>query len=752
MLGLRVIAILVGLIWVQMSSAQSPGSDALVPSDVYCSLTDHDGYMWIGTKNGLLRSDGYMHETFRSDRNHPDFFRSNDILTIGDNISRNELWIGTKNGAFILSKDDYTVRDLKIHGGDISPDELANKRINHILSSRDSTMWVSYRNNIFHLASDGTLLNHYFTSWNGTNRSVVITCEDSKGNIWASLWNGGIIRIEHGSDHFIPCTWTDPEYPSELDYDKANHLIVASTTSGKKYYYKEDGSPTSALRKPMTSDASETSPPLPSIDETALCHYTDGESILIGTSKNIYSYNTSTQKLDTLLVNVGRVHGICTSHDGTIYFVSNSEGVCSVCRGKVSHLADSRSYSGITIDGDTTLYISSKLGNVFRLPLRTPYHLVDDTIAGNLNGDPVLTLVADQRGRLYILSSDLLKEYSPRSGGYRTLSVATAGIGRFSGIQLSDGGVVLTGSDGSKFIEETKSLGSARSIAKVAVSSFTLDGVHSILVPDTLKLDSSCRALSLFLTSFTYDQPHAIIFAYRQNGGDWAELSAGENVLTLSPLPYGRTVIEVKARDPYGQWTKAYKVMEIVHPRPWYAWLWIPLLAAIAICGVILIYRRRLKEKTRYSERIRRYEAEKDLLEQKLREAEDAALKLGYKDDASKDTINPDTLSPSDRKLIEDANRLVMENLTNMEYNVDALSSDLCMSRMNLYRKMHGAIGKSPTDFIRDIRLEQASMLLKTTNYSINEISDLTGFSYSSYFTKCFKDKYGKSPKEYRWK
>ena len=240
------------------------------------------------------------------------------------------------------------------------------------------------------------------------------------------------------------------------------------------------------------------------------------------------------------------------------------------------------------------------------------------------------------------------------------------------------------------------------------------------------------------------------MFAYRLNGGKWTELSAGDNALTLSPIPYGKTTVEVKARDPYGQWSEPYVVVQIIHPRPWYWWLWIPGLALSLIVAFGFFRRRRLAEKARYAERIRRYDAEKDDLISKLRDAEAKALRQGYIDESSNDSATLDALTETDRKLMEESRRLVMENLTNMEYNVDALSSDLCMSRMSLYRKMHGAIGKSPTDFIRDIRLEQASMLLKTTNYSINEISDLTGFSYSSYFTKCFKDKYGKSPKEFR--
>ena len=82
-------------------------------------------------------------------------------------------------------------------------------------------------------------------------------------------------------------------------------------------------------------------------------------------------------------------------------------------------------------------------------------------------------------------------------------------------------------------------------------------------------------------------------------------------------------------------------------------------------------------------------------------------------------------------------------------YSVESLAEDLCMSRANLHRRMKAAAGMTPTDFIRGQRLERAAWLLRNTSHSVNEISDLVGFSYASYFTKCFKEKYGVLPKDF---
>lgn len=108
------------------------------------------------------------------------------------------------------------------------------------------------------------------------------------------------------------------------------------------------------------------------------------------------------------------------------------------------------------------------------------------------------------------------------------------------------------------------------------------------------------------------------------------------------------------------------------------------------------------------------------------------------------------TYSPIDEEIITRAQKLVEEHLADKNYNVDQFSSDMCASRMTLYRKIHGITGQSPSEFINTIRLKHAAELLRTSTLSTSQISDRTGFSSPSYFTKNFKKMFGCLPKEYR--
>ena len=89
----------------------------------------------------------------------------------------------------------------------------------------------------------------------------------------------------------------------------------------------------------------------------------------------------------------------------------------------------------------------------------------------------------------------------------------------------------------------------------------------------------------------------------------------------------------------------------------------------------------------------------------------------------------------------------IHENLGDSDYSVEQLAADMGLSRAQLYRKVKVLTGRTPVDIIRLNRLNRAKHLLETTDLSISEIAYSVGFTAPSYFTKCFKDEFGVSPK-----
>ncbi len=102
-----------------------------------------------------------------------------------------------------------------------------------------------------------------------------------------------------------------------------------------------------------------------------------------------------------------------------------------------------------------------------------------------------------------------------------------------------------------------------------------------------------------------------------------------------------------------------------------------------------------------------------------------------------------------DKKFMERVLQIVEENMANSRFSPDVLASELGMSRSQLYRKMKGLTGLSVSIFIRNIRLREATRLLKDKGLTIAEIAYGTGFSDPAYFSKCFKEVYAKTPTDY---
>lgn len=80
------------------------------------------------------------------------------------------------------------------------------------------------------------------------------------------------------------------------------------------------------------------------------------------------------------------------------------------------------------------------------------------------------------------------------------------------------------------------------------------------------------------------------------------------------------------------------------------------------------------------------------------------------------------------------------------EFGVDCLSRDLGVSQPQLYRKVTAITGRSPVNFIRDIRLNKALSLIKEKKYNLSEIALEVGYNSPSYFSKCFHEKFGIQP------
>jgi len=107
------------------------------------------------------------------------------------------------------------------------------------------------------------------------------------------------------------------------------------------------------------------------------------------------------------------------------------------------------------------------------------------------------------------------------------------------------------------------------------------------------------------------------------------------------------------------------------------------------------------------------------------------------------------TSNDLDQAFLQKAVDYIVGHLQDSQLGVDAIADLFNLSRMQVYRKVKVLTGKSVVDFIRMVRIKEALKLMETQKYTLSEIAFQTGFNSASYFTRCFKDQYGKAPSEY---
>nr|WP_143404167.1 two-component regulator propeller domain-containing protein [Gaetbulibacter sp. 4G1] len=103
-----------------------------------------------------------------------------------------------------------------------------------------------------------------------------------------------------------------------------------------------------------------------------------------------------------------------------------------------------------------------------------------------------------------------------------------------------------------------------------------------------------------------------------------------------------------------------------------------------------------------------------------------------------------------DEIFIEKVMKIIEENMPDPKFSVSLMASNIGMSHSVLYRKIMALTGQNINEFIKSVKLARASQLILDSDYSINEISDMTGFSNSKYFSTCFKKKYNVTPSSYK--
>lgn len=115
--------------------------------------------------------------------------------------------------------------------------------------------------------------------------------------------------------------------------------------------------------------------------------------------------------------------------------------------------------------------------------------------------------------------------------------------------------------------------------------------------------------------------------------------------------------------------------------------------------------------------------------------------------------LEPSEVEPGrsyDEELLRNVVDIVAKHLEDPDFSAASLCAESRYGSKQVYRKIKQLTGLSIVEFIRDTRLQKAAQYLSQGKLSVTEVMYKVGFTTASYFSKCFKEKFGVPPSEYR--
>jgi two-component sensor histidine kinase/ligand-binding sensor domain-containing protein len=204
--------------------------EGLSQSNVNCIYQDSRGFIWIGTRNGLNRFDGYKFVIYNRDPKDT-FSLSDDFVTDVAEDKSGNLWIATKGG---LNKYDRSEnRFSRFFHNEKDPHTLSGNALNKLAFDQEGNLWIATQmNGLNCYVPQGNLFKHYSYSVGDSSsiseNTVRTVFVDSKNEVWAGTFTGGLNRFNKNTQGFerfrilgdqkratgsnIPCIYEDNDH------------------------------------------------------------------------------------------------------------------------------------------------------------------------------------------------------------------------------------------------------------------------------------------------------------------------------------------------------------------------------------------------------------------------------------------------------------------------------------------------------------------------------------------------------------
>lgn len=674
------------------------------------------------------------------------------ILSVAQDDKLGYLWITTGHDFMAFEpQTDGRLKQLKFPNG-LLP---VNHMLVEVLKGK-GCLWVSAFDRpsfIVHLMDNMTKDYALPALYDRANRppAIMALCDDGDDVLWLMQERTGLVLYDLKSDKMN--VYTDfPELRS-LPLDAGREMARTRTNKGIWIARDLNRLIYNVSRQGMEMHLEDAIDLNGKVEQTAFVTklYEDSRGNLwIGLSKGLCIYDVKARKITQVYDQMGHVTGIVENRDGLVWICTKDNGLYrTMPDGKLQSVEINMDFSSLSIAPDGLLWLGTGGGGVYA------YDPSDDRMtsynqACGMNGDQVNQIVADAYNHIWIDTNQKLIEFNPRNGSFRTYLTTDGSIllRRFlptAVCQGMDGNIYFGGIPGICRVTPSNGLERKASAVKTRITDIKLQEESLIFGPEKgknsvhrIELHPEDQNLEISFSSLNHRYASKIRYAYRLKGvdRDWVYVEGGKNSAFYNHLNKGNYIFQVKATDENGLWSKEVTELAIHRLPAFYETWWAYLFYILVVTGVsaysLFLYLKRVERKNNEM-----WADSKEMM--KMRTYLDSEVNLP----------EPEFVQ-LDKLLLEKAVKAVEDNLTEPDFDVTALADAMNMSRSTLTRKLKAITGRTPLDFIRNIKMKHARHMLEDKDKSVTEVAATLGYFNRKYFTACFKEEFGMTPSEFQ--
>jgi ligand-binding sensor domain-containing protein len=219
--------------------------NGLSHNTVYDILQDHEGFMWMGTRYGLNRYDGYDFKVYLSGK-EPNKLAGPTVLCLMEDQEGN-IWVGHKDaGISILERKTGQIKRFAIQGF-----SWQNLSVRKIYQDRDGLIWIcTIGKGLICVNSAGEILDHLYSKHKEPNKQlgtdfIFDVVEDPSGKLWIAGSGKSIYSYNKRTNSISSISSSDNmlmvSFEKSLCLDKKGNLWIGTSGSGLYQYQLQSG-------------------------------------------------------------------------------------------------------------------------------------------------------------------------------------------------------------------------------------------------------------------------------------------------------------------------------------------------------------------------------------------------------------------------------------------------------------------------------------------------------------------------------